>query len=58
MVIYIVKHKDKELKFLDEKTAVEEAELLAFGEGKNVYVYKEVDGVREEEPFYSCLWEI
>jgi hypothetical protein len=57
MKIYIVKYKDNEFKFLDVKTAVKEAEIL--GEtGKNVYVYKEVDGVSDEEPFFECTWSI
>jgi hypothetical protein len=57
MTIYIVKCKDEEFKFLDVKSAVKEAEILGES-GKNTYVYKEVDGVREEEPFFSCWWEI
>jgi hypothetical protein len=57
MVSYIVKSIGSETNFLDFKSAVKEAERLA-EEGKNAYVYKEIDGVREEEPLYSCYWGI
>jgi hypothetical protein len=57
MVNYIVKSIGNETHFLDFESAVKEAESLA-EEGKNAYVYKEVDGVREGEPLYSCYWGI
>lgn len=54
---YIVKYKQHEIEFDNIHEATKEAEKI--GEtGANVYVYSEVDGVREEDYFYSCTWEI
>lgn len=57
MKTYVVKYKEHEKVYTDIGFAIAEAEKI--GEtGVNVYVYAELDGVREEEPFFSCVWEI
>jgi hypothetical protein len=54
---YIVKWKADEKEFEDLEDAVNFAEET--GEtGINTYVYSEIDGIREEDFFYSCTWEI
>lgn len=54
---YIVKYKQHEIEFENVREATKEADKI--GEtGANVYVYSEIDGVREEDYFYSCTWEM
>jgi len=57
LITYIVKYKQHEKLFTDVRVATLEAEKI--GEtGVNTFVYKEVDGVRDDEPFFSCTWGV
>jgi hypothetical protein len=54
---YIVQWKNNEKDFADVQEAVKFAEKT--GEtGVNAYVWVELDGVRDEEPFFECVWTI
>ncbi|WP_190284975.1 hypothetical protein [Bacillus sp. S3] len=57
MKTYVVKYTQHEKVFTDLQFAIKEAEILS-KTGVHTYVYSEIDGVRDEEPFYSCTWEI
>lgn len=52
MKTYIVKFKHHERLFTDDKFAVIDAERLGMT-GLTVDVFRETDGVREDEPFFS-----
>lgn len=54
---YIVKWRSEEKEFTDTLEAIKFAEEKA-DSGVSVYVYAEKDGVREEQPFFECTWEI
>jgi hypothetical protein len=55
LITYIVKYNQFEKVFANIQVATKEAERIG-EKGTNVYVYEEIDGVREEEPFFSCTW--
>lgn len=54
---YIVEWKNEKQDFTDVQEAVKFAEKTA-ETGVNTYVYGEIDGVRDIEPFFECTWTI
>lgn len=54
---YIVEWKNEKRDFTNVQEAVRFAEKKA-ETGVNTYVYGEIDGVRDTEPFFECTWTI
>lgn len=55
---YVVTWGNEEKEFDDIKKAVDFADKTGVSTGSNAYVWGELDGVRDEEPFFSCTWSI
>ena len=55
---YIVQLGKNEKEFLDVSEAIGFAERTGFETGANAYVWVEIDGVRDREPFFRCEWGI
>ena len=55
---YVVQWNKNEKDFSDVNEAATFAEKTGLETGSNVYVWVEIDGVRDKEPFFRCEWGI
>lgn len=58
MEIYNVTCGKEEEEFTDINKAVKHAEKICESSGVNAYLWGEVDGVRDEEPFFKFEWTL